>query len=181
MSDKHLFLSYKRGAVTTPVVERLYNRIRVQIGGAGVKAFFDKRSIDAGDAWEPAIDDALARSTHFLAFISVDYWLSAQCQRELNAAVARYEAGGWPRLLFVLADQLDPADLAIEPAAAAQRLEADAQAGAPIKRVRSVGQINFLGPYDAGGRLVRLAFENPQALDDQLAAMVQSLRQLPSP
>ena len=118
MPGTHLFLSYQRSAVTTPAVERLSRRARVQLGGQGVQVFFDQRSIAAGAAWEPAIDAALARCTHFLALVSVDYWLSEQCMRELEIAVSRYEQTGAPRLLFVLADKLDPNDLALDSSAA---------------------------------------------------------------
>lgn len=178
MTGKHLFLSYRRSATGTPAVERLSKRARVQLASTGVQVFFDKQSIDAGDAWSPAIDEALARVTHFLAFVSIDYWLSEQCMRELETAVARYERTGVPRLLFVLADQLDPNDLALDPEAATRRLTQDEASAAPLRRVASAGQINFLGPYDAAGRLVRLDLESPARLDDQLAALIETLKPL---
>lgn len=178
MADSHLFLSYQRSALTTPAVERLSRQAQVLLRSAGVTVFFDQRSIDAGAAWEPTIDAALARTTHFLAFVSVDYWLSAQCMRELDAAVSRYEQTGAPKLLFVLADQLDPNDLALDSSAAAQRLAQGENSAAPMRRVSSAGQINFLGPHDAAGRLVRLAFESPALLNDQLAALIARIKQL---
>ena len=178
MADSYLFLSYQRSALTTPAVERLSRQARVLLKSSGVDVFFDQRSIDAGAAWEPAIDAALARTTHFLAFVSVDYWLSEQCMRELDAAVSRYERTAAPRLLFVLADQLDPNDLALDSSAAAQQLAEGAHSAAPMRRVSSAGQINFLGPYNDAGRLVRLAFESPALLNDQLAALITRIKPL---
>lgn len=178
MAESYLFLSYQRSALTTPAVERLSRQARVLLKSSGVSVFFDQRSIDAGAAWEPAIDAALARATHFLAFVSVDYWLSTQCMRELDAAVSRYELSGAPKLLFVLADQLDPNDLELDSSAAARQLAAGSHSAAPMRRVSSAGQINFLGPYNAAGRLVRLAFEEPALLNDQLAALVARIKHL---
>jgi len=170
MADKFLFLSYQRSANTRPAVEQLYRRARVLLAADGVQTFYDTHSIDAGDAWEPAIDEFLAKCTHFLALISVDYWLSPQCRRELETAVACYERKGVPQLLFVLADRLDPNDLLLDDSGA------DEAAAALRRRVRSIGQINFLGPYDAAGRLVRLAFESPALLGDQIADLVERLQ-----
>lgn len=178
MSPRCLFLSYHRTPETTPAMERLYRRAKVQLGGAGLVPFFDKASIDAGDAWMPAIDDALARSAFFLALVSVDYWLSEQCRRELDIALDRYQRTQAPRLLFVLADRLDPSDLALDADAAAAHLQADPNAAPPLNKVKSLGQFNFLGPYDAAGRLVRLAFESPRLMDDQFAALIQQVQRL---
>ena len=179
MSDQFLFLSYKRGPATTPAAQRLYDRLRVQ--SPKTETFFDQKSIDVGDAWEPAIDASLARTTHFLAFISIDYWLSAQCRRELDLALARYEAcpkpppPRVPRMLFVLTDKLDPNDLSLDVGKARARV-----AGMPdaAGRVARIGQINFLGPYDAAGRLVRLRLEDQALLDDQLADLVAAIKTL---
>lgn len=178
MAGHCLFLSYQRSALTTPAVERLSRQARVLLKSSAVEVFFDQRSIDAGTPWEPTIDAALARTTHFLAFVSVDYWLSPQCMRELDAAVSRYELTSAPKLLFVLADQLDPNDLALDSRAAASQMAAGANAAGPMRRVSSAGQINFLGPHNDAGRLVRLAFESPALLNDQLAALITRIKQL---
>lgn len=166
MSTAQLFLSYNRSNATTAAADRLFRRARVQLGRRA-EVFFDQRSIPAGTEWQPAIDAALARCTHFVALVSVDYWLSDACQHELTTAVTRYQAGGSPRLLFVLAEPLDPnaleLDTAVPGATQGQQL---------YSQVRSLGQINFLGPHDAAGRLVPLALDQPAALDAQLAALV---------
>ncbi len=108
MTTKNIFISYKRGEPTTRIAEMLFKRIKVNLGAAYEFAdpFFDKRSIEAGDVWSEQIEQALAETTHFIALLSDDYWLSEQCQRELLEAVNRYEQCGVPRLLFVLTEKL---------------------------------------------------------------------------
>jgi hypothetical protein len=176
--------------LTTPIVDRLYGRIRAQLGGYGVRPFLEQKSLDAGDDWEVAIDEFIARATLFVAFISIDFWLSVQCRRELDLAIARYEKERLPRLLFVLADRLDPTDLAFDEDEAADRLGDTGKDAATrrellevserIGKVKRIGQINFLGPYDPhSGALVRLAFEDPGKADDQLAALIESIKKLP--
>lgn len=180
MDEQFLFLSYKRGALTTPVVERLYNRVRVELKGRKVQPFFDRKSIESGDAWEQKIDDFMKTATLFAAFISIDFWLSAQCMRELELAIDRYETQGAPRLLFILADQLSPSDLEFDDAWAGKRDDAASAAAtvARVNRVKAIGQFNFLGPYDDAGALVRLEFENPARIDLQLAQLVTTIKGL---
>ncbi len=172
MPASQLFLSYNRSAATTAAADRLFRRAKVQLGRRA-ETFFDQRSIAAGTDWPQAIDAALARCTHFIALVSVDYWLSDACQHELTSAVARYESGGSPRLLFVLAEPLDPNALELDAAAPG------AGTGARLYgQVRSLGQINFLGPHDAAGRLVPLALDQPAALDAQLATLIGRIASL---
>lgn len=180
MEDRFLFLSYKRGPLMTPAVERLYNRVRVELKGRKVQSFFDRKSIESGDAWEGKIDDFMKTATLFAAFISIDFWLSAQCMRELELAIHRYEKQGAPRLLFILADQLSPSDLAFDDDWASRRDDAASAAAtvARVNRVKAIGQFNFLGPYDDAGALVRLEFENPAKLDLQLAQLISTIKGL---
>lgn len=180
MGEHFLFLSYKRGPLTTPVLERFYNRVRVELAGRRVHPFFDRKSIDAGEQWEQKIDHFMNKATLFTAFISIDFWLSAQCMRELDLAIGRYEAEGTPRLLFILADKLNPSDLAFDESRARRRVGAAAAAAgqAQVNRVKSVGQFNFLGPYDAAGSLVRVVFERPVKADLQLAQLVSAMKGL---
>lgn len=44
--------------------------------------------------------------------------------------------------------------------------------------MKSIGQFNFLGPYDVAGALVRLEFENPAKIDLQLAQLVATIKGL---
>ena len=45
-----------------------------------------------------------------------------------------------------------------------------------VRRIRKLGKINFLGPEDTAGRLVRLKLEDWQALDDQLDTLVEDIK-----
>lgn len=175
MSVHRLFLSYNRGPATTPAMERLDKRVRVQLKVHGVEPFFDQRSIAPGESWSDEVKHALAGATEFLAFVSIDYCLSEQCQRELETAVARYERERRPRLLFVLADALDPGDIEVDSARAVERLALQAP---PARRLQRLGDINFLGPYNAAGRLVPLALHDPDELERQLAALVAAIKRL---
>ena len=47
--------------------------------------------------------------------------------------------------------------------------------GDPDPRVQRIGDVQFLGPFDAYGRLVRLEWDKPPFLSDQLAQLVQRL------
>ena len=103
-----------------------------------------------GTSGAPAIDAALDRCTHFIALLSDDYWESEQCQRELQGAAQRHAAHGRPRLLFVLTEKMNPNALVL---AGDQK---SAAVRTPFPQVQNLAQVNFLGPYDAAGRLVRL-------------------------
>lgn len=175
---RHIFISYKRGPRSTPAAERLQERFEVQLP-VGSTAFFDRRSIEAGEPWQDAIDTYMARATHCLALISIGFWRSQQCRRELDLALQGYAAGGRPRLLLVLAERLDPNELSLDQARAQAELDADTEAQVPLQRIRSLGQLNFLGPHDTAGRLVRLKFEDDLELDDQLAELVAEIKRLP--
>lgn len=179
-----IFLSYKRADHTTPAVERLKERLEVQLDEDGtssnVKVFFDRNAIEAGGEWATEIDDFLADATHFIALISVPYWRSEQCKREFDLALARYELSQpprVPRMLFILADKSAPSDFAVKPLDVLTRQsEEEAEGASRVQRIKSLGQFNFLGPYDQAGRLVRLAFEEPFKLDDQFAEMVATIK-----
>ncbi len=171
--NRHIFISYKRDVATTAVAELLYKRIKVNLTAHGfAEPFFDRRSIEAGDHWDGKIDQALAQTTHFIALLSDDYWLSEQCQRELKEAVRRYEQTGSPRLLFVLTERMDVRALQF---ASDGR---SATATSPFPKVENLGEINFLGPYDPAGRLVALNCTDKTILGDQLFDLLQDIKRL---
>jgi hypothetical protein len=175
MANKKIFLSYKRGEPTTEIAELLFKRIQVNLEGDTYgfsETFFDQHSIDAGADWNEEIDQALAETTHFVALLSDDYWLSKQCQRELQDAVALYEQKGSPKLLFVLTEKMDPNALSIATNSKTAALKT------PFPKVKNVGQINFLGPYDQAGRLVKLKCNDITALKDQLFDLTQDIKKL---
>jgi len=171
---KHIFISYKRAEETTPVAEMFYKQVAVDLPASKgfARPFFDKKSIDAGDQWSQRIQDALDETTHFIALLSIDYWLSPQCQRELQEAVKRHNETGSPRLLFVLTEMMDPTSLEISGDEQSATVKKD------FPGVQNLGQINFLGPYDQGGRLVRLNCSDRTKLGDQLFAMTQCIKNL---
>lgn len=172
MTAKTIFISYKRAEPTTRIAELLYKRVRVNLSAEGFRCFFDKGSIDAGDHWSQEIDQALSKTTHFIALLSDDYWISEQCQRELQEAVKRFEQFGSPKLLFVLTEKMDPNALVM--------VQDDKSAGlsTPFPKVKHLGQINFLGPYDSSGRLSKLKCSDEDALSDQLYDLVQDIKRL---
>lgn len=170
---KKIFISYKRAEPTRLVAELLYKKLRVNLGGHGFEdPFFDRKSIEAGDLWSPQIDQALDQATYFVALLSDDYWLSEQCQRELLGAVERWEEHGRPRLLFVLTERMDPSALVLDPG------ERKASVTRKFPQIEGLSEINFLGPYDSAGRLVRLDCTEHLKLSDQLFDLVQDIKDL---
>lgn len=171
---KHIFISYNRAEPTTQVAKQLFRRIKVNTRASDfAEPFFDISSVPFGDFWKQEIDQALAQTTHFIALLSDGYWLSDNCQYELQEAVRLYEQHGTPRLLFVLTEKMDPNALEIEPNSRSATLNTR------FPKVERLGQINFLGPYDRAGRLSRLDCDNQARLSDQLFDLVQNIKALP--
>lgn len=170
---KHIFISYNRAEPTTYVAEQLLKRIKVNTKANDfAEPFFDISSVAFGDFWKNEIDLALAQTTYFIALLSDGYWLSDNCQYELQEAVRRYEQHGTPRLLFVLTERMDPNALEIAPNNRSATLHT------PFPKVEHLGQINFLGPYDKAGRLSRLDCDDKAKLSDQLFDLVQNIKAL---
>lgn len=170
---KMIFISYKRAEPTFEIARRTDQKIRINLKALGFTSWWDKRSIDVGDPWSVEIDKALDSTTHFLSLLSDDYWDSEQCQRELLGAVERFEKQGTPRLLFVLTQKMNPNALEIA------NDNRSAKIVTKFPKITRLGQINFLGPYDKAGRLVRLDTANPTNLDDQLFGLIEDIKRLP--
>lgn len=160
----------------TPVATRLRDRVQVELGG-DVFPFMDRASIDVGDSWPATLDQELAQATLFAAFISVDYWTSEHCRKELDVAIARRTAAanGRPRILLILAEKLNLSRLTLSNKEAMDLLAAGAESRDGFGKIRALGDINFLGPYNPSGQLVRLHYEDRHALDDQLASMTNKI------
>lgn len=171
--SKLIFVSYKRADPTSAIAQKIDQKIRVGLKAFGFVSWWDKRSIEAGNSWSDKIDEALDQARYFLALLSDDYWDSDQCQRELLGAVERYEQTGNPRLLFVLTQNMNPNALELS----SDRKSAKILTKFP--KVSRLGEINFLGPYDKAGRLVRLDTSGAENLDDQLFELVEDIRRLP--
>lgn len=166
-----IFLSYRHGPKWTKLANALHLKLEAIAEGAGFDTFLDSEDIRAGDGWQALVDDALERCTHFVALLSDEYWVkSNQCLRELYHAVERFEASKTePRLLFVLANEMRP-DLL--------KLDGARQRGAlnsPDPQLKALGDVNFLGPFDANYRLESLAWDNGKKLDKQNAQLVERL------
>lgn len=164
-----VFISYKHAEPSTQVARKLRNALAVVSEALGFEVFLDDDAILASEQWKERIDGALAGMTHFVALLSDDYWLSGECRRELNEAIKRYEDGGKTRLLFVLLDDMRPDLLSLNGDRKAGRLlDADA-------RIQRIGDIHFLGPFNAAKQLVRLEWENPAVLRDQIRQLIDHL------
>lgn len=167
-----IFVSYRHGPHWTPLADALHLKLQAIAAGVGFDVFLDSQEIRAGNDWKAAVDDALARCTHFVALLCDEYWVrSNQCLRELFAAVKRYEdsGGAAPRLLFVLAAEMKPELLKLD----AARQRGDLQSDDP--QLQALGDINFLGPFDDTYRLESLAWNKGKRLDRQLAQLVERL------
>jgi hypothetical protein len=175
-----VFLSFKHGPRWTPIVERLELKLRIISDGAGFQIFCD-REMEPGNIWRPDVEDALNVSSHFVVLLCDEYWESRECQIELNQALQRFRDSQFtqPRLWFILGEHMRPELL---------QLSEGRKTGAVVEKLRQqlksnvvekVGDINFLGPFDAGRRLVRLASSSEiELLSDQLADMVSRLAKL---
>jgi hypothetical protein len=146
-----IFISYRHDAPWTGLATRLDLKLRAS-AGPQTEVFFDAR-IPPGANWKQKVDEALERCTHFVALICDEYWvLSTECRRELERAVQRRQAGGVPHLLFVKAAEIRPELMRLEDG------------------LEHLGQINFLGPFDAHAKLVTLA-RGGAKLDAQLGQL----------
>lgn len=164
--DRLVFISYKHVDHSTRVARHLRNALEVVSEALGFRVFLDDEELRASDSWQQEVDDALAGMTHFIALLTDEFWLSPECRRELNAAINRYEDGRKTLLLFVLVDDMRPDLLSLNADRQAERLVSD------HPRVRRVGDIHFLGPYNSAGQLVRLEWENPAVLRDQIKQLI---------
>jgi TIR domain len=179
MSRPLVFISYRHGPRWTKLANALHLKLDAIADGAGFDLFLDSQDIRAGANWRTLIDDALERCTHFVSLLCDEYWArSNQCLRELYWAVNRYEsqpAGPAPQpprlphLLFVLAAEMRTDLLKLD----AARQRGDLSGLDP--QLKAIGDINFLGPFDANQRLQSLNGQNPQRLDKQLAQLVDRL------
>ncbi len=170
--NKQVFISYNRGVPGTQVSRAFHNRLRSVAAALELESFLDQdlRVNPGGAAWRSKIDEALARTSHFVAILTTDYWLSENCRRELDQAVGRYLRDGAPLLLFVMAETISPELFRFNDSQSSGDFTDD------NATLRATGDLNFLGPFDEYGRLVRLAYQDDSALSDQLAQLIDRLR-----
>ncbi len=167
-----VFISYRHGPRWTKLANAMHLKLDAISEGAGFELFLDSQDIRAGARWREKVDEALAGCTHFVSLLCDEYWArSNQCLRELYWAVNRYESTPEkaPHLLFVLAAEMRTDLLKLDGA----RQRGDLSSLDP--QLKAIGDINFLGPFDANARLESLNGKDPQRLDKQLAQLADRL------
>ena len=167
-----IFISYKHGDPSTRIAKHLYDHIDAVSDALDCRLYMDDKEHLGGDVWSEKIEQALGETTHFIALLDTAYWLSPQCRRELRHALNRFESTGTPRLLFVKSQEIRP-DLF--------RFDKDRRTGELVSsdpKIGRVGDLHFLGPYDDNLQLVRLAWEYPAQLSDQIAQLLDRLEKV---
>ncbi len=165
------FISYKHSGYSTQVARKLRDALEVVSDALDIRIFFDDE-IDPSEEWKAEVDAALGEMTHFIALLTNEYLLkkSTECRRELLAAVQRYEDGKKTKLLFVLVDDIAPGLISLSADRKAGRLTSD------DPRVEKLGDINFLGPYNAAKQLVALEWSDEAALGKQIRQLIDNFR-----
>jgi hypothetical protein len=167
VSANRIFISYRHEQPWVDMAAKFRVKLANYAAAWDLDYFIDSGQIAAGVPWRASIDAALAASTHFLCLLCDNYWESTECRRELDAVLKRRAAGEAVAPYFVLAEALKPAYL---------KLRDDGRA---VGDVTTVGDFNFLGPYDDAQRLVSLQGMDRarwgQAVEDMLTRLKQTL------
>ncbi len=93
----HIFFSYKRDPLTLTWHRELVKRIKLyvcnelNIAQENLCIFFDEKTIEAGDAWEDELRDAIKSSICLVAIWSPEYFHSAWCLIEFHSFLERQE------------------------------------------------------------------------------------------
>lgn len=164
-----VFLSYRHAPPTTMVARELHTALIPATEAWGADLFMDEQDIEPAELFDQVIVGALDRCTDFVVLLSNGYWASAYCRKELLRVLGRFERERSVRLHFVKVDELDPNHFTFAKDRAAGRIVSD------DPQVQRIGDVQFLGPFDEYGRLMRLAWDRPGPLSDQLGQLVQRL------
>lgn len=164
-----VFLSYRHAPPTTLIARELHTALIPACEAWGAEQFMDEQDIEPADLFDDVIVDALDRCTDFVVLLSNGYWASAYCRKELLRVLGRFERERSVRLHFVKAEELDPNHFSFAKDRAAGRIVAD------DPQVQRIGDVQFLGPFDGFGCLVRLDWDRPAQLGDQIGQLVQRL------
>jgi hypothetical protein len=167
-----IFISYRHEAPTTDIAQKLRLALVAPAETWNADVFMDSREIRPGTLFDKTIAAALDRTTHFIVLLTNAYWSSAYCRKELRRALRRFGKKGSALPLFVKAEELDPNHFTIAK---------DLRSGRIRSRdaiIQKIGDIQFLGPFNEQWQLVRLKWEQPAALADQIAQLVQRLEPL---
>ena len=169
MTAPCIFISYRHAPPTTPIARELYTALVPPCEAWGAELFMDEQAIEPAELYDPVIVGALDRCTDCVVLLSNAYWASTYCRKELLRVLGRFETDRSARLHFVMVDKLDPNHFTFAKDRAAGRIVSDD----PV--VQRIGDVQFLGPFDDYGRLVRLQWDQPAALGDQVAQLVERL------
>jgi hypothetical protein len=166
-----VFISYKHLAPWSEMARKLHLKLLIAGEDLDYEVYIDKE-MDPAAVWRDELKARLDVATHFIALLCDEYWASTECRNELHRILERYEAAKGagstgPKLLFVRAGELNPARFTFDRARARGELSSD------DPRLRRVGDLNFLGPFDLdnNGQLEILDWESASRLDRQLGQL----------
>jgi hypothetical protein len=170
-----IFISYRHEGPDPPTTA-LARRLRAALTPAtevwDADLFMDDHDLEPAELFDPKILQALDRTTHFIVLLTNSYWGSEYCRKELNRVIDRFERDRSVRLLFVKVDELDPNYFMFNKDRTAGRL----QSVHPV--IDKIGDVQFLGPFDEQLRLVRLKWEQPGVLVDQIGQLVKRVERV---
>jgi hypothetical protein len=167
-----IFISYRHESPTAEIAQKLRLALLPPAAAWNADLFMDSQSIEPGTLFDPQIIAALDRTTHFIVLLTNAYWNSPYCRKELERAMRRFGKDGSVVPLFVKAEELDPKYFILAPDSRSGRI----RGGEPV--IRKIGDVQFLGPFNEQWQLVRLKWEQPAALGDQIAQLIKRLEPL---
>jgi hypothetical protein len=175
MSKPTIFISYRHAPPTAAIASRLYIALVPAAEVWEADVFMDEQDLEPADLFDTTIIAALDRTTHFIVLLTNAYWSSPYCRKEMARIVERFEHDRSVRLLFVMVEELQPEHFTFAKDRASGRIVSDD----PV--LRTVGDVQFLGPFDESRRLVRLKYDNDALLGDQLAQLIRRLERVITP
>jgi TIR domain len=164
-----IFISYRHEPPTTAISRKLFTALVPAADVWNADVFMDDHDLEPADLFDQKILAALDRTTHFIVLLTNAYWSSEYCRKELARVVTRFEADRSVRLLFVKVEELDPNHFAFTKDRTAGRIVS----GHPV--IDRIGDVQFLGPFNDQLQLVRLEWEHPARLGDQIAQLISRL------
>jgi len=130
----------------------------------------DEKNAEPAELLDEHILEGLDRTTYFIALVSPRYWASKYCRLEITRVISRFEKDRKSvRPCLVMAEKFNPADYTLDK----DRKEGRIVSNDPL--IKNLGNVIFLGPFNNVGQLVRLEWEHPWALGDQVSELVKSL------
>jgi len=94
-----VFISYKRGRIINPWIERYFlHRFEWELeGGIGRKPsiFYDVKDIEQGDSWQLRLKEILSSSVCLVPLLSPQYFQSTYCQAECLTMLKREQLLGY--------------------------------------------------------------------------------------